>query len=120
MKKIYRVVYNMNQVYNTRDQLDKNSEFLYRISNSVNPSRADITLNDFIRLPNIRNEYNFNLENDKYELKYMESRNRISLYYGKKNSSIVDLVKKMKKTKKQLIRQPSILPSIRNNTLIDI
>lgn len=108
----------MNQVYNTRETCEKNREFLNRLSNSVNPSRSDISLNRLFILPYIRNEYTFNYENDKYELKYSESRNRISLYYGKKNSSIIDLVKKMKKSNKQVIRQPSTLPCIRSNNLI--
>ena len=86
----------MNQVYTTREQLNKNSELLCHISNSINPSWADISLNNRVILPHIRNEYTFNLESDRYELQYFESNNRISLYYDRKNSSIADLVKKSK------------------------
>lgn len=104
----------MNRVYNPRE----NAEFLHRISNSVNPSRSNITLENLVVLPNIRKEYNFSYDDDKYELKYSESKNKVSLYYGKKNSSIIDIVSKLKTHK----RQPSnkLFPIIRNNSNYNI
>lgn len=104
----------MNRIYNPQE----NSEFLHRISNSINPSRSDITLENLVVLPRIRKEYNFSCDNGRYELKYSESKNRVSFYYGKKDSSIVDIVSKLKKLKKQ--QSNKLLPIIRNNSYREI
>lgn len=104
----------MNRIYNARE----NSEFLHRISNSINPSRTDITLQNLVVLPRIRKEYNFSCDDGQYELKYSESKNRVSFYYGKKNSSIVDAVSKLKKLKNQ--QSNKLLPIIRNNSIQNI
>jgi hypothetical protein len=102
----------MNQVCNTRE----NAEFLYRISNSINPYRGHASIDNLVILPEIRREYNYKYENDKYELKYSESKNRLSLHFIRKNCSLVDVVKKMKKPQKQ-VSMANVLPPLYNNLI---
>ncbi len=100
----------MNQVYDTHHPINyrDNAEFLHRLSNSLNPSRSDISLRNLVVLPPIRNTYSFNFEDDKYKLEYLENKNCVTFRYHKKNSSIVDLVSKLKNIKKKGKRLPPI------------
>jgi hypothetical protein len=100
----------MNQVYDTRRPINyrDNAEFLHRISNSLNPSRSDISLRNLVVLPPLRKPYSFSFEDDKYKLEYLENKNCVTFRYHKKNSTILDIVSKLTNIKKKQTRLPPL------------